>query len=114
MAKIISREALKYKIDQANDFTLIEVLSQEEYNKEHIKGAINIPVEKIGREAKERFNNNDEIIVYCSSLSCQASSNAANKLEKLGFNNVYDFEGGKKAWKEAGYPIESNEESIDK
>lgn len=28
------------------------------------------------------------------------------KLEDLGFKNVYDFEGGKKAWREAGYPME--------
>jgi len=47
-----------------------------------------------------------EIIVYCGSCACQASPKAADKLERLGFRNVWDYAGGKADWVEAGYPLE--------
>jgi rhodanese-related sulfurtransferase len=106
MVESISTEELKKKLDTDEDLVLIEVLSEEDYKDEHIKGAINIPLAVIGTEARDRFDTDTAIVVYCSSLSCQASPNAARKLEKLGFENVYDYREGKKAWKEAGYAME--------
>ncbi len=108
MSKTITKEYLKQKIDNNESFALIEVLDKEDYDSYHIKGAINIPLSTIGKEAKKRFNKEDEIIVYCNDQNCQASPVAAEKLEKLGFSNVYDYEGGKKEWKNAGYPVESS------
>jgi rhodanese-related sulfurtransferase len=60
---------------------LIEVLDEEEYNKAHIKGAINIPLKRIGTEAKQKFSEEDEVVVYCSNYDCSASPTAAKKLE---------------------------------
>ncbi len=106
MAKAITKEELKHKLDHHEEITVIEVLGPEDYNEKHIKGAINIPVESIGYEVASKFDENTPIVVYCSNKSCTASPVAAKKLEKLGFSNVYDFEGGKKEWEEAGYPME--------
>lgn len=106
MAKTINKEQLKQKLDQGEPLRLIEVLSPASYKQEHIKGAINIPLDSIGKEAKKRFNTDEEIIVYCSNTKCEASPAAAKKLEDLGFSQVYDYEGGKQDWKEAGYPME--------
>lgn len=103
----IDKDTLKKKLDRNENVTVIEVLDDISYKKEHIKGAINIPVEKIGTIAKKKFDKDDELIVYCTSKDCSASPTAAKKLESLGFKNVYDFEGGKKAWREAGYPMET-------
>jgi rhodanese-related sulfurtransferase len=103
--KAITLEDLKKKLDD-NNVKLVEVLDEDAYKAEHIQGAINIPLKKIGTEAKDKFDKDDEIIVYCSDYSCSASPTAAKKLDKLGFNNVYDFEGGKKEWKDAGLPME--------
>ncbi len=106
MSKTISKDELKRKIDQNDDFILIEVLSTEDYQKEHITGAISIPVNNIENEAPEQFDKSKEIVVYCASSSCQASPAAAKKFEEIGYTNVYDYAGGKKEWKEAGYPME--------
>ncbi|HKL67746.1 MAG TPA: rhodanese-like domain-containing protein [Bacteroidales bacterium] len=103
--KTITKEELKDKLDN-KDLILIEVLSEEKYKDEHIKGAINIPLKKIGMEARERLKKDDFIVVYCSNYDCSASPTAAKKLTDLGFENVYDYEGGKKEWKEAGLPME--------
>lgn len=103
--KSITKEELKDKLENGG-VKLIEVLKEEEFNKSHITGAINIPLDRIGTEAKQKFNENDEIVVYCSDNECTASPTAAKKLESLGFNNVYHYEGGKKEWKEAGLSME--------
>ena len=103
--KAIKKDELKEKLESGN-VTLIEVLDEEKYKKEHIKGAINIPLKKIGTEAKQRFDKDEEIVVYCSDYECTSSPTAAKKLDDLGFENVYDYEGGKKEWKEAGYPMD--------
>jgi len=102
--KTIDKENLKKKLDQ-NAITLIEVLSNESYEKEHIKGAVNIPLEEIGRKAKARFNKDEPIAVYCSNFDCGASPAAAKKLIEMGFENVYDYQGGKQDWKDAGLPM---------
>ncbi|MFW6277648.1 MAG: rhodanese-like domain-containing protein [Prolixibacteraceae bacterium] len=104
MKKITTGE-LKQKLEN-NDIKLVEVLSEEEYNKAHIKGAVNIPLEKIVTEASDKFDKEDEIVVYCSDKNCTASPTAAKKLKDSGFTAVYHYEGGKKAWKEAGLPME--------
>ncbi|HWC32354.1 MAG TPA: rhodanese-like domain-containing protein [Actinomycetota bacterium] len=44
---------------------LVEVLSQEEYEDEHLPGAINIPLDAIEREARERLDPSRPVIVYC-------------------------------------------------
>jgi rhodanese-related sulfurtransferase len=103
--KEIKRDELKQKLDN-KEVILIEVLNREKYEKSHIKGAINIPLEEIGAESKERFNKNDQIVVYCSDHECTASPKAAKKLEDLGFENVYHYKGGKKDWKESDFPME--------
>jgi rhodanese-related sulfurtransferase len=106
MPKTIDRETLNKKIDSGDDFVLIEVLGKKEFERNHIKGAINMPLMEIGHMAKERFNPETEIVVYCASAECKTSPKAAKKLENLGFQNVYDYEGGKKDWIEAGLETE--------
>ena len=103
--KEINTEELKQKLKN-KEVILIEVLDKENYEKSHIKGAINIPLKVIGAEAKKRFNKGDEIVVYCSDHECRASPSAAKKLDNLGFENVYHYKGGKKEWEESGLPME--------
>ncbi|MFW6049104.1 MAG: rhodanese-like domain-containing protein [Candidatus Bipolaricaulota bacterium] len=106
----IEREQLEEKLAKGDDFALVEVLDPEEYRDAHIKGAVNIPLEEIGKEAKKRFSPGDEIVVYCASSSCAASPAAAKKLDRLGFNNVYDYEEGKEGWLKAGNETVSGED----
>jgi rhodanese-related sulfurtransferase len=107
MAQEITAEQLKAKIDRGDDFHLVETLLPREYEKWHLPGAINIHFNKIGKEARERFSEDDEIVVYCHDEECNASPIAAGKLEKMGYKHVYEFSGGKKAWTKADYPREA-------
>ena len=106
MPGTITREALKEKIDAREDFALIDVLSSQSYQREHLPGAANIPLHDITEDAVAGIPSDKEIVVYCSSFECMASPMAAKKLEEMGFSNVTDYEGGIADWKEAGYPVE--------
>lgn len=105
----IDRETLKQKLDNNEDIKLIEVLMPKPYEQLHIKGAINIPLNTIGKEASSRFDKDDFIVVYCADKECQASPKAAEKLDTFGFTNVWDYEGGKKDWADAEYPVEGTD-----
>jgi rhodanese-related sulfurtransferase len=44
---------------------LVEVLPKEEYEEEHLPGAINIPLRKLDKEARVRLDPERAVIVYC-------------------------------------------------
>ncbi len=107
MAEKMTAAELKSKVDRGDDFHLVETLLPEEYEKWHLPGAINIHFNKIAKQARERLEKDAEIVVYCHDEECNASPIAAKKLESMGYKHVYEFPGGKRAWREAGYPVES-------
>jgi rhodanese-related sulfurtransferase len=45
---------------------LVEVLGPEEFEEEHLPGAINIPLTRIEREAMDRLDATRPVVVYCS------------------------------------------------
>ena len=87
---------------------LVEVLSEESYEDFHLPGAINVPVrsDDFAKRIQLAANKDDEVVVYCQNTECDASPRAAQKMEELGFTNVYDYEGGKEDWRSAGLPVE--------
>jgi rhodanese-related sulfurtransferase len=44
---------------------LVEVLPREEYEEEHLPGAIHLPLRRIETEARDRLGPNRAVIVYC-------------------------------------------------
>ncbi|AFD00640.1 Rhodanese-related sulfurtransferase [Methanocella conradii HZ254] len=104
--KFISVTHLKKIIDGGEPVKLVDVRGSEEYAKEHIKGAMSIPLDSLDK-AKQLFKGDDAIIVYCDSYVCSASTSAAKALAKMGFTNVRDYKGGLLEWKMNGFPTES-------
>lgn len=107
MVEDITLEQLERKMEEKDDFVLVDVLSEDSFEEGHIPGAINIPLDRIGAEAVEEFDRDQDIVVYCGSEECGASPKAAEKLEDLGFTNVSDFEAGLEGWKQGGHGLES-------
>ncbi len=70
------------------EFTLIDVRTKAEYESEHIKDAINIPVEEI---ESTTLDKDTKIVVYCQSGN--RSAKAAQILIENGYGNVYDLGG---------------------
>jgi rhodanese-related sulfurtransferase len=56
-------------------------------------------------------SQNDLIVVYCYSFTCPLSRYLTDKLIELGYNNVLEYPGGLKEWREsAEYPVVSIEQ----
>lgn len=106
MVRDITRDELKGMMDGGESFVLVNVLDPADFENEHICGSINIPASTIARDALEMLNKDDTIIVYCSGPKCVASSIAAEKLDTLGFSDVWRYEGGLQEWKDSGYCVE--------
>ena len=76
-----------------NGAIVIDVRTKDEYNSGHIKNAINIPLDTIDYID---IDKDTIIIVYCASGI--RSTEAAKKLYDLGFNNLYNLDGGLLNW----------------
>lgn len=44
---------------------LVEVLPSDEYEDEHLPGAVNIPLKELNRETTTRLDRARPVIVYC-------------------------------------------------
>lgn len=105
------------KFGSNDNAVVINVLSADSFNKEHIPGSINIPLESpdfLERVARKVKGKNAEIVVYCAKTECSASERAAEKLTEAGYTRVYDFTGGMKEWKDSGHNIASGTEKSGK
>lgn len=86
---------------KADTFTVVDVRDQEEFNKGHIPGAINIPSPTFASQSGV-LDKKKQIIVYCNGGG--RSYNAYRKLMKLGYKNIRQvlfFD-----WQEEGLPVE--------
>lgn len=83
-------QAMQMLQDIATYTVVIDVRTSEEYRPEHIRGAVNIPLdlleEKIAASVPDR---QQEIILYCRSGN--RSKEAAHLLSSMGYSNVFDL-----------------------
>ena len=101
MIKEITVEELKEKIDNNEDFQLIDVRETFEYETSNINGE-NIPLGGILIEA-DKISKNKPVIMQCR--SGKRSAAAVMQLEQqFGFTNLYNLQGGILAWQEAYDP----------
>lgn len=89
---VITAEEAKAIMDSQEDYILLDVREQKEYEAGHIEGAVLIPYGSIGELAENALPDRDRtILVYCR--SGRRSAIAAEELAKLGYTDVRDFGG---------------------
>jgi len=94
--KEITVEELKEKIDQKEDFQLIDVRESFEYDTSNLDGE-NIPLAGVLLE-KDKISKDKPVIIHCR--SGKRSAQAVKMLEGEGYDNLYNLQGGILAWKE--------------
>ena len=89
--QIIQRESAEELMDNTKEILIIDVRDADEYEKGHIRNAINIPYNQLEQHLDELMAYQDTpIIIYCQSGN--RSKIAGEKLEELGFTIVYVIE----------------------
>lgn len=106
MSEIVTREDIIPKV--AEGAQLVEVLGRDEYQRVHLRDAINIPLSELGDRHVE-LDRETDVIVYCWDYQCDLSPRAAARLDTLGFPRVFDYAASKMDWLAAGLPVEGTE-----
>jgi rhodanese-related sulfurtransferase len=92
--KEISVQELKEMRDKGEDFQLIDVREEFEYEVSNLGGVL-IPLGGILIEA-DKIAKDKPVIVQCR--SGKRSAAAIMQLEQLGYTNLYNLQGGILAW----------------
>lgn len=88
----ITAEEAKNLMDTEDDYVILDVRTQEEYEEKHIPGAVLIPDTEIAQRAEQELTDKDQLIlVYCR--SGRRSKLASEELEKLGYTRIREFGG---------------------
>jgi len=86
------------------DFLIIDIRTESEYNQGYIQDAINIDYYSPDfTDHLDDLDKNKTYLIYCRSGN--RSDKTLNKMENLGFKEVYNLVGGINTWMEKGYPL---------
>ncbi len=95
----------KAQLDRGEVVHFLDVREDHEFTKDHAKGARHLGKGIIERDVETHIPNKAEaILLYCG--GGYRSALAADALQQMGYTNVMSMDGGIKAWRDAGYPME--------
>ncbi len=100
----ISVDTLKNALDTNEDFILLDVRTQEEYQRGHIAQSVHVPIDHLPNMiGKVVANKSQKIYAYC--LSGSRSTVAVDWLIQQGYANAFDVSHGLLAWRAKYYPV---------
>jgi glyoxylase-like metal-dependent hydrolase (beta-lactamase superfamily II)/rhodanese-related sulfurtransferase len=90
----------------SRDLVILDIREKEAFEAGHVPGAIHLPRGQLElRVDSELPDPTVRILAYCE--FGKISTLAAATLRELGYGRAAALDGGMKAWREAGYPLES-------
>lgn len=100
LAELQSRIAAR-----ANDFVILDVREKDAFASGHVPGARHLPRGQLELRVNDEFPDPTmRIVVYCE--FGKISTLAAATLRQLGFLRTAALDGGMKAWRDGGFPVE--------
>ncbi|MCB9435489.1 MAG: MBL fold metallo-hydrolase [Anaerolineales bacterium] len=84
----------------------LDIRNLTEYQEKHIPNALHIPMGYIARHL-DQISRTQPVVVHCATGI--RSQVVASLLQRYGFNNIINLEGGVEAWQAAGLPLEEGE-----
>jgi rhodanese-related sulfurtransferase len=96
---------IKARLDRKDTFHFIDVREDCEFEVDHAAGARHIGRGVLERDIETLIPDHDaDIVLYCG--GGYRSALAAYNLQTMGYRRVASMDGGIRAWREAGYPID--------
>ncbi|MEQ8310399.1 MAG: MBL fold metallo-hydrolase [Sphingopyxis sp.] len=91
---------------RANDFVILDVREKEAFGAGHVPGATHLPRGQLELRVNDVLPDPGvEILTVCE--FGKISTLAAATLRELGFGRATALDGGMKAWRDGGYPVET-------
>ena len=92
----IDGDSVHQMLQNKEDFVLVDVREEDEYNEGHIPQSLLIPLGTIEKDFTSKVPSKDKkIVIYCR--SGRRSKEAYEKIVSLGYDDVYDL-GGIQDW----------------
>ena len=89
---ISSKDAKALIKKDKKNVIVVDVRTKPEWNLGHFKGAIHLPSASINEDSTKELDKTEKTyIIYCN--TGQRARNAAEKMKKLGFKNVFYITG---------------------
>lgn len=106
--KTSSIQEVKARLDRGERFHFIDVREDHEFAKDHARGAVHLGRGILERDIETVIpDKGTEIVLYCGGGFRSALS--AESLQRMGYTRVVSMDGGMRAWREAGYPLETGD-----
>lgn len=102
---ILTAQELKKKMEEISSLLVVNVLPADAFKDCSITSSINVPLDELEEQSKD-WPKHKKIVVYCAHDKCPLSKQAYELLTKLGFQNVFMYEGGIKEWHDKGLPTQ--------
>lgn len=99
---LVMPEKVYSLIKQGSGMWLVDVRSPVDYEKCHVQGAINIPLEELGFKDLPREKL---VVLVDDSLGSMKAEEAASLLISKGIKKVFVLDGGLYGWDRMGYPM---------
>jgi rhodanese-related sulfurtransferase len=106
-AREIEREEIKHLMHEGAQ--VLDALPPDDYKRQHIAGAINVPIERFSPELLGDLDPEKPTITYCADNECDLSARLAARLVLEGFTDVREFAKSLADWTAFGLPIEGAE-----
>lgn len=102
-ADVIDIEEFKTYLGK-EDVQIVDVRGKTEYEEGHVEGAENQFVGTLPQNL-DKISKDRQVVIHCQ--SGDRSAIAYSVLRRNGFNNVKNYSGGMKEWREKGNPVTS-------
>jgi glyoxylase-like metal-dependent hydrolase (beta-lactamase superfamily II)/rhodanese-related sulfurtransferase len=102
----MSMDEVKARVESgANDFIVLDVRERDAFEAGHIPNAQHLPRGILELKVNETLPDPTVRIVTCCECG-KISTLAAATLRRMGFTRAVALDGGMKAWREQGFPVE--------
>ena len=98
-------QEVKKRLNAKETFTLVDVREDSEWAKGHVPAAIHLGKGIIERDIEAKVaDKNTTLVLYCGGGF--RSALVADNLRQMGYGNAISLDGGWRALKESGLPLE--------
>jgi glyoxylase-like metal-dependent hydrolase (beta-lactamase superfamily II) len=105
----MSMEELRARVAaESGELVVLDVRERDAYEAGHIPGARHVPRGQLELRVDHALPNPTMRIVTCCEFG-KISTLAADTLRTMGYTRAVALDGGMKAWRDAGFPLEAND-----